>query len=66
MLSKSLDMLKNLAVGIYQCTEIYTRQRIAGKSATKAYKFHRQNPLELETPNLERSLAKHPSDLGLD
>ena len=28
--------------------------------------FHRQNPLELETPNLEESLAKHPSDLGLD
>ena len=29
-------------------------------------KFHRQNPLELETPNLEWFLAKHPSDLGLD
>jgi hypothetical protein len=43
---------------------------IAGKSATKAYayKFHRQNPLKLETPNLlERSVflwrsMKHPSN----
>ena len=26
--------------------------------------FHRQNPLELETPNLEWFLAKHPSALG--
>ena len=26
--------------------------------------FHRQNPLELETPNLEESLAKHPNDLS--
>jgi hypothetical protein len=58
-----------------------TRQRGAGKVLRKR-KFHRQNPLELETPNLlEWSVfllfvakAKHekhprseqPSNLGLD
>ena len=43
-----------------------TRQRIAGKKVLRKRTFHRQNPLELETPNLEWFLAKHPSDLGLD
>ena len=29
-------------------------------------KFHRQNPLELETPKPGELVAKRPSDLGLD
>jgi len=29
-------------------------------------KFHRQNPLELETPKPNVFVAKRPSDLGLD
>jgi len=29
-------------------------------------KFHRQNPLELETPKPNVFLVKRPSDLGLD
>ena len=43
-----------------------TRQLEAVAKVLRKRKFHWQNPLELETPNLEESLAKHPSDLRLD
>jgi hypothetical protein len=43
-----------------------TRQLEAVAKVLRKRKFHWQNPLELETPNLEQSSAKHPIDLGLN